>query len=82
MKKTYEKPEVYFESFELSKSIATGCGAGYDHINTDFGTPSSCHYFYGTDKVFLNLTACNLTDPGEEMFCYHVPTSDSKVFSS
>jgi hypothetical protein len=25
MKKTYVRPEVYFESFELSASIATGC---------------------------------------------------------
>ena len=26
MKKTYVKPEVYFESFELSASIADNCG--------------------------------------------------------
>ena len=82
MKIAYVKPVLYFENFELSTSIATGCSAGYNHDNTNFGNPSSCNYFYGTDKVFLNLYACDLEDPGESMFCYHVPTANDKVFSS
>ncbi len=82
MKKAYVKPQLYFDSFELSTSIATGCSAGYDHDNTNFGSPNNCNYFYGTDKVFLNLISCDIEDPGESMYCYHVPTPNDKVFSS
>ena len=35
MKKPYVKPEVYFESFELSACIATGCDT---KINQAMGT--------------------------------------------
>lgn len=83
MKKTYEKPEVYFESFELSTSIATGCGVGYNHQNTNFSNGSTCYLIFGTKRIFLTSTAgCTKTDFDENQFCYHVPTSDSKVFSS
>lgn len=27
MKKTYEKPQIYMERFELAEHIASGCGA-------------------------------------------------------
>ena len=39
MKKTYTKPELYFESFELSANIATGCG-----IITKTATQGICGY--------------------------------------
>lgn len=83
MKKTYVKPEVHFESFELSTSIATGCSASYNHGNTNFGNANQCYLIYGTDKVFLEKTAgCTLTDFDENMFCYHVPAANDKIFSS
>lgn len=53
MKKTYVRPEVYFESFELSTSIATGCSAGYDHNNTNFGTPDQCALFLVEIKFLI-----------------------------
>ena len=31
MKKQYVKPELYFEDFELSANIATGCEAPTNH---------------------------------------------------
>ena len=82
MKKTYVKPEVYFESFELNTSIATGCSAGYDHSNTSFGDPRSCVLYYGSDTVFVaENAACN---PFLDLdnFCYHVPSTNDRVFSS
>lgn len=83
MKKTYVKPEVHFESFELSTSIATGCSAGYNHSNTNFGNPNTCTLKFGTETVFLSKEAgCTLPDYNEEKFCYHVPTADDKIFSS
>ncbi len=84
MKKTYVRPEVYFESFELSTSIATGCSAGYDHNNTNFGTPDQCALFFGTDRIFNSPPICDPSegkfDPSD--FCYHVPTANDSVFSS
>lgn len=83
MKKPYVKPEVYFESFELSTSIATGCSAGYNHSNTTFGDANHCYLIYGTDNVFLETTTgCTLTDSDENLFCYHVPAANDKIFSS
>ena len=82
MKKAYKKPELYFENFELSTSIATGCGVGYNHSNTNFSNARDCNFFYDTDKVFLNTDNCTMTEFDENMFCYHVPTANNKVFSS
>lgn len=84
MKKTYVKPEVYFESFELSASIAAGCSAGFNHGNTNFGNAHSCYFEYGTDRVYLSTTqGCTLTDNvSDDEICYHVPFSQSKIFSS
>lgn len=84
MKKTYVRPEVYFENFELSTSIATGCSAGYDHNNTNIGNPDQCALLFGTKKIFNAPPICDPSDgafdPGQ--FCYHVPTANDRVFSS
>lgn len=80
MKKTYVKPEVYFENYELSANIAVGCGTDFSHDNTNFSSPNNCQYFFGTDKVFQNLTSCTLTNP--DKFCYNVPTDSQVIFSS
>ncbi len=82
MKKAYVKPQLYFDSFELNTSIATGCSAGYNHENTTFSNANSCVLKFGTDTVFLNVAICSLTEFDENQFCYHVPTSNDKVFSS
>lgn len=77
MKKTYVKPEVYFESFELSANIATGCEVPLGHSQTD------CRKILGDfgslDNVFVNGCQLNLEDPS---FCYHVPYADNKLFTS
>lgn len=82
MKKTYVKPEVYFESFKLSTSIATGCSEGYDQNNTNSGDPYACVLYFGTDTVFVAANqSCNpLLDFNN--FCYHVPSPNDRVFSS
>lgn len=80
MKKTYVKPEVYFENYELSANIAVGCGTGFNHDNTNFSTPDSCQYFFGIDRVFLSIGPCTLTNPNK--YCYNVPTDNQAIFSS
>lgn len=53
MKKTYVKPEVYFESFELSASIADNCGKPLN-LNQD-----TCRDIFGDyrNNVFLREAA-------------------------
>lgn len=82
MKKTYEKPEVYFESFELSTSIATGCEYRTNHaINV-------CTYELsgGLGNVFVSTTTnCNnIKAPNGEWnkICYHLPSDQSNLFTS
>lgn len=82
MKKTYVKPEVYFESFELSTSIATGCEYKSNHTKDTCGW-----YVEGVGNVFLsNLTTCDYPEPDSETnkfgICYHVPVDTSNLFTS
>lgn len=81
MKKTYVKPEVYFESFELSTSIATGCEYKTQHAIND------CTYkITGGRNVFVDETTnCNdLKVPGGTYgsVCYQVPAEASNLFTS
>lgn len=79
MKKTYVKPQAFFESFELSASIAGACA-----VNLHFGE-FQCFYEIPSmpgDKFFtadINCTA----DPGNGKLngaCYHGPINE--IFSS
>jgi hypothetical protein len=81
MKKTYEKPEVYFESFELSTSIATGCEYKTNHAM------NICTYDLGSlGNVFVDSTTnCNdiKAQGGKwQNICYHLPSDQSNLFTS
>lgn len=76
MKKQYVKPELYFENFELSMNIATGCDSSFIVNKTE----NSCTYDIGSHKVFAH-TGCNST-PQESNVCYHVPENAMNLFSS
>lgn len=66
MKKVYSKPQIYFDSFELSQSIATGCT--YD-VND------------ATEKwAFTSEYSC-LYEVTEEQ-CYHVSADNLQAFNS
>lgn len=78
MKKTYVKPEVYFESFELSANIATGCEISINH------TVGAC--WQGVEgfqefKIFVESNSCKTT-PDENGLCYHSPTDANNIFTS
>ncbi len=78
MKKTYSKPDIVFEDFSLTTSIAAGCA-----IQT--GTPSAnmCSMDFGGMNLFLSgIAAC--TDPIEDgiYHCYHVPIEENQLFNS
>lgn len=90
MKKKYQSPKVYIESFELSQTIASGgCGAAH---NSHFGGPThwsktTCGWkdpSYGV-IVFAHDTACNLkVDPNTDYngICYNAPSAGNSIFGS
>ena len=79
MKKEYKKPQIIYESFELSQSIAAGCEfvssamRGMCPVMTDLGF-----------SVFITSYGCDYTPPNEDddMLCYDVPSDSSQVYSS
>lgn len=71
MKKIYTKPEIEFESFKMSSSIATGgCGVSVNQIDLPDGY-----------DIFVDGCEYVPVD-GEFGGCYHVPTAETKVFAS
>lgn len=81
MKKAYVKPEIMFEDFTLSKSIAAGCEA---LITTS--TMGTCGIKYGTLTLFVEPYAVCSTKPvpgsAYDKMCYDVPTEDNNLFNS
>ncbi len=80
MKKAYTKPEIIFDSFELTESIAAGCS----YITSNMA-PYECAVL---DKefgftLFSDYNNCDSTPPGgNDSICYHVPTADYSVYTS
>lgn len=68
MKKTYEKPQIYMERFELAEHIASGCGMIIELRDRN------CF-----DKIepelFTNEFACQTIDGDNESGCYYAHTS-------
>ena len=84
MKKTYTKPEIVFENFLMSTSIAGDCDP-----KTHTPSLNQCAYSYedefaGTVNLFIdNVNACTTKEADGEYngFCYHVFTG-SNLFNS
>lgn len=82
MKKTYVRPEVYFESFELSASIAAGCSVKINHAE------GVCSSIPGIGSIFTDYKTCmwtagdNESGNSESNYCYHVPLDTNRVFTS
>lgn len=79
MKRRYEAPEILFEDFTMSTSIAGNCG-------TLVGNPSEniCGYRTRNGDVFVEgITGCVYKQPdGYDGICYHVPVDASELFNS
>lgn len=82
MKKAYVKPEIYFESFELSANIATGC------VNI---TKSLAEWVCGVDVPGVGIaftskiSGCVYNEGVEDGFggvCYHNPSDSTNLFTS
>lgn len=85
MKKSYVKPQVYFEDFQLSASIAGDCK---DYIQNP--TEGTCGYIMVGMTIFLEtVSGCLEVNGGTPIadgkneyntFCYH--TVDGPFFAS
>lgn len=87
MKKSYVKPQVFFESFQLSADIAGNCGASYKNNDnvTYRDLISGCGYTFNGKKVFVSQEqGCVYeSQTGEEYgICYHVPVAGDTLFAS
>lgn len=76
--KKYVKPELFFESFELSQSIAA-CGIDVNLGDTNSCTPSLDPDFWeGLDlTVFSAERSCDITPDAIEVYCYTYGTSEA-----
>ena len=87
MKKQYTAPEIFFEDFTLSQSIAGGC----ESIVNNASKGNCAVLGSGNIGVFTDgINGCDY-DPkdlpgGKEDqwngFCYHVPTDANNLFNS
>ena len=75
MKKTYEKPQIYMERFELAEHIASGCGQ-----TVDWRESAGCFDIIG--GLFNPEMSCSVSanpDQGED-YCYYA--AGSGLFTS
>lgn len=87
MGKIYTKPDIVFESFSLSTSIAAGC-----EVKTNTPYAGTCGLKFGALMVFIDgVNGCTYKPPHNSQswmddngnsFCYHNPSEDSNLFNS
>ena len=83
MRKQYSKPEIMFEDFSLSESIAAGCNVIIpEPVSDECGWPLEG----SNNKVMflVSMNGCNrqVDDNINNGFCYHVPVDGSMLFNS
>lgn len=82
--KSYVKPELFYESFEMNQSIAA-CGIDVNHVDTSVCTPSLDPNLWGGLEltVFSAEKSCDLTPDAIDVYCYTAGTSEAgKLFNS
>ena len=79
MKKTYEKPQIMFDNFELSQDIAAGC-----KIIIANQAENECGYPTRNGDLFTTeISGCTYKQPDlYDGICYHVPVDTSNLFNS
>ena len=81
MKKHYEAPEILFEDFSLSTSIAAGCDKIINPVLYECGVN-----YPGVGVIFVTgASGCvEKVDDGftNDGYCYHVPEESRNMFNS
>lgn len=84
MKKTYVKPDLFCEEYELSVAIAGNCGSQFSAFNVNASNVYTCTYKDVDYFLFVN-TNTNCTEYPEyddDMICYVTATETTLAFSS
>ena len=83
MKKSYVKPQVFFEDFQLSASIAAGC-----EVRITNPSEGTCGYEVSGGMIVITENVSGCTTPIEDGsstangLCYHVPFQTYNLFTS
>lgn len=75
MKKTYVKPQIYFEDFQLSANIAAGCGKPINH------TMETCQPVPGFVLFVDGNSSCQYTTDKNGV-CYQSFFTEGQIFTS
>ena len=79
MKRTYNEPKIFFESFSLAQNIAAGCELIQQ--NNAQGTCPVLVPDWGL--TYISEDTCSDTVPGgNDSICYHAPSENYNVFNS
>ena len=83
MKKSYQRPEIVFESFCLSKSIASGCYGIANNVDTLSCSVTLTTKLGTTISIFQHQPVCEreAQDNGS-MVCYGAPSDETQIFNS
>ena len=82
MKKSYLKPQIVFDSFMLSESIATHCTA-ISHQAEKMCAVQLSGSFGDMSLFYSEVPGCTTTTPSLlDTVCYDVPNDTRNVFSS
>ncbi|WP_368250788.1 hypothetical protein [Intestinibacter bartlettii] len=85
MKKRYEKPTMFREEFNISQSVASGCGDTSPGFYKDKCSINIDNMFPG-QTLFVENDSCTVgTDMVPEDpngICYHIPTDATRYFGS
>ena len=79
MKRTYTAPDILFEDFTMSTSIALNCD-----VRVNNSTENVCGYETRNGIVFTDdISGCKYKQPdGYDGICYHVPIDTADLFNS
>ena len=85
MKKEYSTPEIIFDSFALSESIASANMNCTRNVTNQYS--GNCGLQFGNKVIFtISAAGCKFKvqdgSPAYNGLCYHILTGDNKVFNS
>ena len=82
MKKEYRKPELWYEDFQLSQSIASSC-EGIANFGEDLCSVTLKGEGFELVVFTDPYVGCIYTPPNPDDFlCYHAPSEGNNIFSS
>lgn len=96
MKKSYQKPSIYVESYELAQSIAVNCHLDLSQVSS-VGRPThaapgvnGCVWDMGNVSIFTDDSGCSIVEDSDSFsygegpgaICYNAPQNAIQIFAS